>query len=105
MSPEWTEGIWRRRPELNRGMEVLQTSALPLGYGAPQTTGQESSGVANRSIIPETRSRPLDLDVAEKERASGEASAPRERSAIWLSAFPREPNRARERVGGPGAKP
>ena len=25
---------WRRRPDLNRRMEVLQTSALPLGYGA-----------------------------------------------------------------------
>jgi hypothetical protein len=24
----------RRHPDLNRGMEVLQTSALPLGYGA-----------------------------------------------------------------------
>ena len=26
--------VWRRRPDLNRRMEVLQTSALPLGYGA-----------------------------------------------------------------------
>ena len=26
--------LWRRRPDLNRRMEVLQTSALPLGYGA-----------------------------------------------------------------------
>ena len=25
---------WRRRPDLNRRMEVLQTSALPLGYVA-----------------------------------------------------------------------
>jgi hypothetical protein len=25
---------WRRRPDSNRGMEVLQTSALPLGYVA-----------------------------------------------------------------------
>ncbi len=24
----------RRHPDLNRGMEVLQTSALPLGYAA-----------------------------------------------------------------------
>ena len=25
---------WRPRPDSNRGMEVLQTSALPLGYAA-----------------------------------------------------------------------
>jgi hypothetical protein len=28
--------IWRRHPDLNRRMEVLQTSALPLGYAAPR---------------------------------------------------------------------
>src|ERR1051326_9339540 len=27
-------GFWRRRPESNRRMKVLQTSALPLGYVA-----------------------------------------------------------------------
>ena len=27
--------FWRRHPDLNRRMEVLQTSALPLGYAAP----------------------------------------------------------------------
>jgi hypothetical protein len=26
--------FWRRHPDLNWGIEVLQTSALPLGYGA-----------------------------------------------------------------------
>src|SRR6266702_999891 len=26
--------FWRRRPDLNRGIKVLQTSALPLGYDA-----------------------------------------------------------------------
>ena len=26
--------IWRRHPDLNRGMAVLQTAALPLGYAA-----------------------------------------------------------------------
>jgi hypothetical protein len=25
---------WRRHPDLNRGVRVLQTLALPLGYGA-----------------------------------------------------------------------
>ena len=29
------EGLFKRRhPDLNRGIKVLQTSALPLGYGA-----------------------------------------------------------------------
>ena len=27
---------WRRHPDLNWGIKVLQTSALPLGYGAVQ---------------------------------------------------------------------
>jgi hypothetical protein len=31
---ERPEKDWRTRPDLNRGMEVLQTSALPLGYGS-----------------------------------------------------------------------
>ena len=26
--------FWRRHPDLNRGIKVLQTSALPLGYVA-----------------------------------------------------------------------
>ena len=26
--------LWRHHPESNRGIKVLQTSALPLGYGA-----------------------------------------------------------------------
>ncbi len=26
--------IWRHRPDLNWSIKVLQTSALPLGYGA-----------------------------------------------------------------------
>ena len=26
--------VWRRRPDSNRGMGVLQTPALPLGYAA-----------------------------------------------------------------------
>ena len=26
--------IWRRHPDLNWGIKVLQTSALPLGYAA-----------------------------------------------------------------------
>ena len=30
----WTRVFWRHHPDLNRGIKVLQTSALPLGYGA-----------------------------------------------------------------------
>ncbi len=26
--------LWRRHPDLNRGIKALQASALPLGYGA-----------------------------------------------------------------------
>ena len=33
--------VWRRRPESNRRIKVLQTSALPLGYAA---TDREWSG-------------------------------------------------------------
>ena len=33
----------RRRPDSNRGMEVLQTSALPLGYGAESASVTELS--------------------------------------------------------------
>ena len=31
--------FWRRHPESDRGIKVLQTSALPLGYGAVFGTG------------------------------------------------------------------
>ena len=29
---------WRRHPDLNRGIAVLQTAALPLGYVAPNNS-------------------------------------------------------------------
>ena len=32
-----SSGFWRRHPDLNRGIKVLQTSALPLGYVAVST--------------------------------------------------------------------
>lgn len=38
--------FWRRHPDLNWGMKVLQTFALPLGYGAVKTH-QDSSSIAN----------------------------------------------------------
>ena len=39
--------LWRRHPDLNRGIKVLQTSALPLGYSATL--------VARAGIEPATR--------------------------------------------------
>ena len=33
---------WRRRPESDRGIKVLQTSALPLGYGAVNGNSEQS---------------------------------------------------------------
>jgi hypothetical protein len=38
---------WRRGPELNRRIEVLQTSALPLGYRA-QIRGANLGSLAGR---------------------------------------------------------
>ncbi len=32
-----TKEFWRRHPDLNRGITVLQTVALPLGHGASTT--------------------------------------------------------------------
>ena len=33
--------FWRRHPDLNRGVKVLQTLALPLGYSAEYGAGNE----------------------------------------------------------------
>ena len=35
--------IWRRHPDSNWGVEVLQTSALPLGYAAKEWSGKRDS--------------------------------------------------------------
>ena len=47
---ETVDRIWRCHPDLNRGMKVLQTFALPLGYGT------EKNGA-----VDETRTRDLHL--------------------------------------------
>ena len=42
--------VWRRRPDSNRCMEVLQTSALPLGYGAAHSRSyHDHARVVNES--------------------------------------------------------
>ena len=33
-NPAFTARLWRRHPDLNRGVADLQSAALPLGYGA-----------------------------------------------------------------------
>ena len=38
--------LWRRHPDLNRGIKVLQTSALPLGYSAIY-----GAGTGNRTRV------------------------------------------------------
>ncbi len=47
---------WRRHPDLNRGIRVLQTLALPLGYGAEKKQCGAVFGAGN-----ETRTRDIHL--------------------------------------------
>ena len=52
--------FWRRHPDLNWGIKVLQTSALPLGYGAiqlsamPTILSYSQKGILVTSIISST---------------------------------------------------
>ncbi len=48
--------VWRRHPDLNRGIRVLQTLALPLGYGAIKKQCGVHFGAGN-----ETRTRDIHL--------------------------------------------
>lgn len=36
-------GLWRHHPDLNWGIKLLQSSALPLGYGAENIMGTINS--------------------------------------------------------------
>src|SRR3989442_5839525 len=47
----------RRRSESNRRIEVLQTSALPLGYGARASKVTKSPGFLNPANLPSARPR------------------------------------------------
>ncbi len=40
--------IWRRHPDLNRRIKVLQTSALPLGYAAKHILNGAENGIRTR---------------------------------------------------------
>ena len=48
--------VWRRHPDLNRGIKVLQTLALPLGYSAIKKQCGEFSGAGD-----EIRTRDIHL--------------------------------------------
>ena len=66
-SPEFVKQIWRRRPESNRCMGVLQTRPFPLGYVAVNYLRQKtcSSYKAWLHVVKNTcslkRRRPLTL--------------------------------------------
>ncbi len=52
--------LWRRHPESNWGMKVLQTSALPLGYGAREKSDTKAFRVRHGADYG-ARTRHLDL--------------------------------------------
>ena len=54
--PERVVVLWRRHPDLNWGMRVLQTLALPLGYGAVKKTVRRIFGAGD-----EIRTRDIHL--------------------------------------------
>ena len=56
-SPKTMPFAWRRHPDLNRGVKVLQTFALPLGYGAKKT-------VRKVRLERETRLEPATFTLA-----------------------------------------
>jgi hypothetical protein len=56
-----TAFFWRRHPESNRGIKVLQTSALPLGYGAMSVNGHDYCRTRSGGADYGVRTRYLDL--------------------------------------------
>jgi hypothetical protein len=54
-----TAQFWRCHPDLNRGMKVLQTFALPLGYGTAPSPGGPAA--IENGAVDETRTRDLHL--------------------------------------------
>ena len=47
--------FWRRHPDLNRGMRILQTLALPLGYGAAVILRYLCTHIVLRSALMERK--------------------------------------------------
>lgn len=52
---------WRRHPDLNRGIKVLQTSALPLGYDAVLKTKDAQKRLLFNGAEDEIRTRDVHL--------------------------------------------
>ena len=58
----FSKKIWRRHPDLNRGIKVLQTFALPLGYDAINIKLKKFG--ADFSMERETRLEPATFTLA-----------------------------------------
>ena len=43
--------FWRRHPDLNRGIELLQSFALPLGYGAVFSFRTKGRGILRPFVL------------------------------------------------------
>ncbi len=67
--------LWRRHPDLNRGVRVLQTLALPLGYGAKKNS-------AELCLERETRFEPATSTLA-RWRSTTELFPHNELSALY----------------------
>ena len=99
--------VWRRGPESNRRIELLQSSALPLGYRA-------ATREAGRCRIPETRARPESPSPRLTVRASGcvvgvasgerVRRAPRQARRGACRCLPRPPQRSGRRGRQPSPR-
>ncbi len=60
------ECFWRRHPDLNRGIKVLQTLALPLGYSAFSAcpNGKKLKEKTVQMLERETRFEPATFTLA-----------------------------------------
>ena len=57
--------FWRRHPDLNRGIKVLQTLALPLGYSAASAAYSAEKKKNSTDILErETRFEPATFTLA-----------------------------------------
>ena len=61
----WCRVSWRRHPDLNRGIKVLQTLALPLGYSAILACPKAFDKIKTvRMLERETRFEPATFTLA-----------------------------------------
>ena len=78
-SPKTMPFAWRRHPDLNRGVKVLQTFALPLGYGAKKT-------VRKVRLERETRLEPATFTLA-RWRSTTELFPHNQHSALYGGSY------------------